>query len=179
MAEYKSVHCSFLMCDNIKNVYIPASVTDIEHKAFPAFDPISSVTVSPRNRCYRVESGCLIDVRADTVVRGFCNAVIPDGVAEIGEYAFEMSGITKIDIPRGVTKIGECAFAACEAMTEARIPETVTEIGKNAFTYCTGLKSFDVDGNNPIYVGEKGCLYDKTEMRLLRGATAGRARMRP
>ncbi len=60
--------------------------------------------------------------------------VVPDGVTEIGDWAFLGCGsLTEIVIPNGVTKIGDWAFLGCGSLTEIVIPKSVTEIGGNAF----------------------------------------------
>ena len=44
--------------------------------------------------------------------------VIPDGVTEIGDYAFyKKSSVTEIIIPASVTEISESAFFACPSQT--------------------------------------------------------------
>ena len=65
---------------------------------------------------------------------------IPDGVTNIGEYAFSYSYVSSITIPESVTNIGESAFDHC-SMTSITIPNSVTYIGGYAFSYCTKLNS--------------------------------------
>ena len=59
--------------------------------------------------------------------------VIPEGVTEIGAYAFDgCSSITSVTIPSSVTGIGAYAFRNC-GMRSAVIPDSVTDIGEYAF----------------------------------------------
>lgn len=96
------------------------------------------------------------------------NVVIPNGVTEIGDGAFEhcgwvksinipdsvteihygafrnCGGLISINIPDSVTKIGAHAFSGCSGLTSIVIPDSVTEIGYGAFRYCTGLTSINI-----------------------------------
>ena len=61
---------------------------------------------------------------------------IPAEVTEIGDGAFDSSGITGLDLSgaAGLTRIGSYAFWKCHALTgTVFVPATVTEIGTDAF----------------------------------------------
>ncbi len=58
---------------------------------------------------------------------------IPEGITEIGDFAFARSGLESIVIPEGVTKIGYGAFYHCDNLQSVQIPSTVTEIDDYAF----------------------------------------------
>jgi len=58
------------------------------------------------------------------------SVVIPDGVTEIGGYAFDKcESLSAVVIPSSVTEIGERAFAWCESLESVEIPSSVEEIG--------------------------------------------------
>jgi len=61
--------------------------------------------------------------------------VIPDGVTEIGDYAFAGTQITSVTLPESVTRIGANAFNGCTQLTSVTIPLSVTRItfGTNPF----------------------------------------------
>lgn len=60
--------------------------------------------------------------------------VVPEGVTEIGEYAFEYcTKITSVTIPSSVTKIGEKAFCDCYSLTSIEIQNKATKIAHDAF----------------------------------------------
>ena len=44
--------------------------------------------------------------------------------------------MTELVIPKGVTQIGNYAFDGCNALTSLIIPDSVTSIGFYAFNYC-------------------------------------------
>ena len=67
--------------------------------------------------------------------------IIPDGVKEIGDEAFQYASMTSVIIPDSVTKIGERAFMYCSSLDNVIIPSSVTSIGKEAFSFCSALKT--------------------------------------
>ena len=62
--------------------------------------------------------------------------VIPDGVTEIKNYAFEdCTSLTNIVIPDGVKKIGVYAFYRCESLKKVSLPKKV-KLGHGVFHGC-------------------------------------------
>ena len=55
--------------------------------------------------------------------------------------------LTEFVIPDGVKQIGSWAFRGCSALTSITIPDSVTHIGENAFSECSSLTQ--VICNNP------------------------------
>ena len=62
---------------------------------------------------------------------------IPEGVDEIGEYAFAFSNtLEKVIIPKTVRKIGHKAFYRCFKLSEIIIPEGIEHIEPHTFEGC-------------------------------------------
>ena len=61
--------------------------------------------------------------------------VIPDGITEIGDYAFAGTQITSVILPDTLLRIGANAFRGCTLLTIVTIPSSVTRItfGNNPF----------------------------------------------
>ncbi len=95
--------CAFSGCRGLTSVTIPNSVTSIGESAFSGCSDLSSVT-------------------------------IPNRVTSIEDYTFaKCSGLTSVTIPNSVTNIGNCAFIGCSGLTSVTIPNSVTSIGVRAF----------------------------------------------
>jgi len=92
---------------------------------------------------------------------GLTSVKIPGSVRNIGDFAFDGSGITSVNIPNGVTSIGKYAFTRCASLASVNIPASVTNIGDFAFYHCTGLKQFSVDQNNKNFFIANGVLSSK------------------
>jgi len=70
---------------------------------------------------------------------------IPDGVTEIGSYAFRTCRhLTNIIIPKSVVSIGMLAFCDCRKLKSVHLPEGVTKLGFCAFSDCNNLVSISL-----------------------------------
>lgn len=65
----------------------------------------------------------------------------PDGLREIGDYAFYVTNLTGIRLPGSVTRIGKDAFSDCSKLKTAVFANGLTEIGESAFSDCSKLKT--------------------------------------
>ena len=77
--------------------------------------------------------------------------VIPDGVTEIGEGAFEGCSLGQVILPDSLTKIDANTFQYCGLGSAIVIPDGVTYIGPYAFAN-THITSADKDGSYPYDV---------------------------
>lgn len=150
----------------LNTVYIPDSVQEIQSGAFSLF-PLDEVIMpdnvpiveeyafsySPVGRyTYYKGNEYVIDdfvMEEDVLVQytGLAQkVVIPDGVREIGQYAFYGSDVTKVQIPDTVERIGKGAFRGCSELKEIYLPEKVTSVEEQVFYY---------SGVNKVQVSEK------------------------
>jgi hypothetical protein len=74
----------------------------------------------------------------------FCSSltdiVLSDGLTNISDAEFFLSGLMSITIPDGVISIGNSAFAGCSDLTSVTIPTSVTSIDDSAFDDCGSLQ---------------------------------------
>lgn len=75
----------------------------------------------------------------------FTKIVIPEGVEEIGDYAFyNCNSLIDLSLPESLTTIGEYAFAECGYLVEVKLPESVTTMKMHAFDDCESLESIKI-----------------------------------
>ena len=127
----KEISIGFYYCRDIKNIYIPASVSYITECTFNCYatmgghghiksNVIEKIVVAEENEYYYVDGNCLIDRRDKKIILGCNSSVIPnDG---------------------SVKSIGEAAFANCHAIESIIIPKSIIEIEYAAFDNCENLK---------------------------------------
>lgn len=132
-------------CRNIKRIYIPSSVVNIEEGAFRNCSSLQSFVVSDDNRRYSSESGVLymndktamIAYPASKVV---ANYEMESNVETIASYAFYNAVVGSIEVNSALLKIGNHAFDSVHidnvdfSALEKRNLETLNAIGKYVFS---------------------------------------------
>ena len=104
--------CAFYACSNLTSITIPNNVTSIGEQIFAYCYGLTSIIVEKKNPKYDSRNDCnaIIETNSNTLIAGCKSTVIPNGVNNIGEYAFYYSNLSSITIPNSVTSIGEKAF---------------------------------------------------------------------
>ena len=150
---------AFSGCSGLTSIAIPANVTNIGLNAFQGCIGLTAVHVSDLGAWCSIEGGGSASNPLEYAHHLYLNGeevkdlVIPDGVTNIGSYAFSgCSALTSVTIPNSVTSIGDYAFKGCTGLTAIDIPNGVTSIGSGAFTYCPELASITV-ANSVISIG--------------------------
>lgn len=92
-------------------------------------------------------------------MRGVINVIIPDGMKNIGDYAFSnCASLTSVVIGNSVTSISHHAFHDCDSLTSVVIGDSVTSIGDWAFSNCYSLTDVYYTGSeeewNNISIGD-------------------------
>lgn len=84
--------------------------------------------------------------------RTITEAVTPEDVTSISDYAFSFcASLTSIELPN-VTSIGEDAFGECYSLTSVEMPN-VTSIEYGAFAACEFLSQVVINNINPPVLG--------------------------
>lgn len=88
------------------------------------------------------------------------SAVIPEGVTEIGEYAFYEQPIKQLVLPLTMKSIRQGAFMGCTNLRDVALNEGLTDIGIGAFSLCSNIKKIEIPstvtsiGINAFYKNE-------------------------
>lgn len=142
---------------NIKSLTIPASVESIAPEALAETSGLEQITVAEGNEFYHVDGNCLIETKTGVLRRGTSSSKIPDGVKEIGNYAFSGSHLSSVVIPDSVTRIGAWAFSGSD-VTSATLGSSVKVIADWAFFSCHSLKSINLP-NGVTSIGSQAFSY--------------------
>lgn len=70
--------------------------------------------------------------------------LLPEGLREIGESAFEDCCLESIRIPSTVAKIGRSAFTRCSNLKRITLPHGLKRIEGDTFSNCSALESVSI-----------------------------------
>ena len=135
---------SIFICAALKDVAIPATVTNIGAQAFYSCTQITNLEVAAENPAYKSVDGMVLTKDGKTLVlSSFAkeSLTIPEGVETLAAYSVaQCNKITELTIPDGVKEIGRSALYGCSMLVDLKIPGSVTNIGNEAFNVCSSLK---------------------------------------
>lgn len=139
--------------------------------------------------CYKGESERVwypSEINGDPVVaigstvrnrKNITEVYIPEGIKEIGGYAFEdCVNLKSVIIPEGVTTIGYSAFYKCKNLSSIVVPDSVTKIDNEAFYACDSLTSFKFPSNLKLIGDQAFCSVPLTDIILPDGLETIRSR---
>ncbi|MBE5923928.1 MAG: hypothetical protein E7271_05595 [Lachnospiraceae bacterium] len=112
---------AFLMCKDT-TFTVPKNMTVFEH-------PFGGITeISFEAGTTKIPNSCCESVTSLKKVNW------PEGVTEIGDFAFHITKLSEIIIPDTVTKVGKGAFSKNQDyVAKLYIPDSLKEYGENAF----------------------------------------------
>ena len=159
-------HHLYLNGEEIKDLVIPNSITNIGNYAFRECSALTSISI-PNG----VES---IGDQAFYNCSALTSVTIPNSMTSIGGGAFgNCSELTSVTIPNSVTSIGVGAFQGCSGLTSVTMSDNVTSIESCAFWGCSGLTTFTIP-NSATYIGAgafSGCS-SLTSINIPNGVTS-------
>ncbi len=88
---------------------------------------------------------------------------VPNGITEIGSYAFNWTAISEINVPSGVTRLEQYTFNNCKQLKKAVLPDGITFIGNNCFDECVELEEVNIP-TSVVTIGNEA--FDNNNKRL-------------
>ena len=136
---------AFIGCTGLTSIVIPDGVVEIGGESFRDTTSLTSIVISSNNPRFKSIGNCCLSKGGEKLIFGCKKSIIPDGVTEIGDHAFEgCKGLTSIVIPDSVKIIGAFAFFCCKGLTSIVIPDSMKIIEGWAFSGCAGLTSIEI-----------------------------------
>ena len=139
--------------ENLKELRIPASVTDISEEEYPVITGctgLESIIVDEGNTTYDSRDNCnaIIHTASNKLIYGCKNSKIPDNIKSIG-WAFRYCRtLTEITIPDGVENIQGEAFRGT-GLKNIVIPASVNHLGGAVFWENNQMESVTFLNPNP------------------------------
>lgn len=140
-----------------------------------------------------------IDNSAFYMCKNLERVTLPEGITQIGNYAFLACKLTSINLPEGIESVGVYSFSQCNNLKHIRLPESLKTIRDNALrswsnmrqlyipknvesigVNCTAsdlnLVSLAVDKDNTHFVtpGGSNVIIEKTSGKLLMGCSTSK-----
>lgn len=80
------------------------------------------------------------------------NLTLPEGIEEIGQFAFARSSVTQAVLPEGVERICYGAFYHCDQLSSVELPETVMLVEPKAFDHTAWVENFLENGQEDFLI---------------------------
>ena len=172
---------AFSYCENLTSVTLPSTLETLGEDVFNSCDNLTSIE-DKSGRFLKTVDGIVYSADGTQIIAVLTSASgeihIAEGVTEISYGLFNVSGITSIVIPEGVTNIGDWAFGWCDDLTSVTLPSTLETLGESAFASCNKLTSI-VDKSGKFTKNVDGIVYtpDGTRMIAVLASASGEVRI--
>ena len=149
-------------CTQVKEIRIPATLTNIGEGMFAAFDKLEKYIVDPANPNYSSDANGILFNKDKTALLAYPKGrtgeyAIPSGVRKIGAQAFMQAAITKVTIPANLSEMGLEAFRQAKLTTVSfEEPSKITDMEHLQFLWCYGLKTVTL----PTSLKVLGCAFN-------------------
>lgn len=94
---------AFFLCEDLQDIVFPSSITKIGSGAFQGCMSFHNVRLPNKLK--------IIDVQTFDSCRNLTHVFIPDNIEEIGNMAFEATGLKSVCLPKQLKRLGGMAFA--------------------------------------------------------------------
>lgn len=161
------------------------SITSVQPSAYSGEVTVPA-KVKHNNKVYQVTG---ISRKAFSNAGELTGIILPSGLLSIGDFAFEgCTKLQKIVFPGNVVRFGEGVFFRCPSIAQVTLGSDWTSVNLKLFRWSDqltsitipakltslqnlkslkGLKTVEVDANNPNFASVDGLLYNKNKTILL------------
>lgn len=150
---------AFIRCSALTRATIGSGVKAIGISAFENCNALNAVYISDVASWCAIDFGGYLANPLEKAKHLYLNGAlvtsldIPNGVTEIGDYAFEYcADLTSVSVPSSVRRIGDYAFYFCPGLNRVSLQNGLTEIGASAFDSCSALSNVSIPGT-VSYIG--------------------------
>lgn len=141
-------YSSLVNCNKLKKVVLPSTFGDDEFILFIPINEDShiDIEINENNPNYKVIDGNIYSKDESIFVlynptKNEENFIVPKTVNRIDNCAFSNSLLETIILPNGVIEIGEMAFDYCCNLKNIVLPNTIKYISTSAFNACEQLEN--------------------------------------
>jgi hypothetical protein len=129
----------FKNCSALSGVTLPQSLTTIERVAFADCTALAAITIP--GGVTSIKGG----INDSSFIRsGLTSVNWPAKIPIIPEWVFQGLNLKTMVIPEGVTDIGGYAFEDCKSLTGVTLPSTIRNIHYKAFSGCSALTAVTI-----------------------------------
>lgn len=149
---------AFWSCHKLQHVTLPKNLTAVGDNCFRSCGLLAELEIPVTLQKIGLDAFCdtawlknqqtenpLVQVNHILIDATTCSGTaveVPDGVTEIGNFAFYNCGnLQKIMLPASVTKIDWGAFWQCSGLETLTVQGNLAKIGESAFSDCTKLSA--------------------------------------
>lgn len=149
---------AFWSCHKLQHVTLPKNLTAVGDNCFRSCGLLAELEIPATLQEIGLDAFCdtawlknqqtenpLVQVNHILIDATTCSGTaveVPDGVTEIGNFAFYNCGnLQKIMLPASVTKIDWGAFWQCSGLETLTVQGNLAKIGESAFSDCTKLSA--------------------------------------
>ena len=149
---------AFWSCHKLQHVTLPKNLTAVGDNCFRSCGLLEELEIPATLQEIGLDAFCdtawlknqqaenpLVQVNHILIDGTTCSGTaveVPDGVMEIGNFAFYNCGsLQKIMLPASVTKIDWGAFWQCSGLETLTVQGNLAKIGESAFSDCTKLSA--------------------------------------
>ena len=148
--------------ENIKEVSLPASLTEIQGLAFQGCSSLETVTFAEESELKTIGDRAFESCSALTSIN------LPNTVETIASYVFSnCKSLDNVVLPVSLTTIDDYAFSNCSALTNVNVLEgsSLQTINYCAFSYCTKLSLVDFSNATSLTTVEEYAFRECTGLK--------------